>query len=120
MPARGVFGVGFFYMAFRTKPFRIRIPGFREPHKISPVVWHRFIALGWLVVAGSRIAQLRNGVTAWLEDGRLRLQDTKAGVSVSIPSSWAWVERAALYSDRGPKVGTLEYERLIQRHHCER
>ena len=111
---------GFSTMSYRAKPYRIRILGSRQPHRISPAIWHRFIALGWLVVVGSRIAQVRKGVMAWLEDGKLRLQDKEAGVSVSIACSWAWVERAALYDTSGPMVGSFEYERLIQRHHCER
>ncbi len=107
-------------MAFRSKPFRIRIRGWQDPHRVSPAIFYRFVALGWLVVAGKRLAELRKGVTAWLEDGKLRLQDKEAGVSVSIPCSWAWVERAALYNTSGPRVGSREYERDIQRYHCER
>src|SRR5688500_8750030 len=90
-------------MAFRTKPFRIRIASLPQPHKISPTVWHRFIALGWLVAIGSRLAEPRCGVDAWLEDGNIRLQDRKAGVEVSIPCSWRAVERAWKF-----KVGTLK------------
>lgn len=107
-------------MAYRSKPFRIRIRGFQQPHRVSPAVFYRFVALGWLVVAGQRCAELRRGVTAWLEDGKLRLQDKEAGVTVSIPCSWRWVERAALYNANGPRVGSKEYEWAIQREHCER
>jgi hypothetical protein len=109
-------------MASRTgaKPYRVRIKGLQHPQQVPPMFFRRFVALGWIVTTGARFAELRSGVTGWLEDGKLRLQDCKAGMTVSIPCSWAWVERAALYSDRGPKVGTLEYERLIQQHHCER
>lgn len=113
---------GFCVMAYRSKPYRIRIPGLRSPHRVPATFWRRFVALGWLVAVtpSSRTAQPRAGVAAWLEDGRIRLQDREAGVGASIPCSWAWVERAALYSQRGPNMGTLEYERAIQRHHCER
>lgn len=102
------------------KPYRLRISGSRQPYEIPAPFFHRFIALGWLITTGSRIAQLRKGIAAWLEDGKIRLHDRESRISVSIPCSWAWVERAALYDTSGPRVGSFEYERLIQRHHCER
>jgi hypothetical protein len=107
-------------MPYPAKPYRIRISGSKQPHTVPASFYKRFVALGWLIAAGSRLADPRHGVAAWLEDGKIRLQDKEAGVSVSIPCSWAWVERAALYDTSGPRVGSAEYERLIQRHHCER
>lgn len=107
-------------MARNPKPYRIRITGSRKPHAVPAPFYKRFIALGWLVATGSKIAQVRKGVAAWLEDGKIRLQDKEAGISFTIPCSWAWVERAALYDTSGPRVGSKEYEWLIQRHHCER
>ena len=104
----------------RSKPFRIRLSTTRRPHAVPAAFFYRFIALGWLVAVGVKMAEPRRGVDAWLEDGKIRLLDRVAGVGVSIPCSWSWVERAALYSDRGPTFGTAEYERAIQRYHCER
>ncbi len=103
-----------------AKPYRVRLSTTRRPCEVPKRFFYRFIALGWLVAAGMKMAEPRDGVTAWLEDGKLRLQDKEAGISFTIPCSWAWVERAALYDTSGPRVGTFEYERLIQRHHCER
>ncbi len=109
-------------MATRTgaKPYRICIRGLQHPQQVSTRVFRRFIALGWIIALSARMAEPRPGVEAWLEDGRIRLQDRKAGVEVSIPCSWAWVEKAALYNTSGPRVGSREYERDIQRYHCER
>jgi len=109
-------------MATRTgaKPYRIRVKGLQHPQQVPPGFFRRFVALGWLVVMGARFGEPRKGVEAWLEDGRLRLQDREAGITVSIPSSWRIVERAALYSDRGPRVGSAEYEWAIQKYHCKR
>ena len=107
-------------MSRRNKPYRIRLSSTRRPHAVPARFFYRFIALGWLVAAGVKMAELRKGVSAWVEDGKLRLQDKEAGKSISIPCSWAWVERAALYSQSGPKIGTKEYEWAIQEHHCER
>lgn len=103
----------------KHKAYRIRIRGLQHPQQVPGSFYRRFIALGWLIAVGSRMAALRKGVEGWIEDGKLRLQDKEAGASVSIPCSWAWVERAALYSGKGPAIGSFEYERLIQRHHCE-
>ena len=67
-----------------------------------------------------KLAELRRGVSAWLEDGRIRLFDKEAGVSYYVECSWARIEREAIYSAKGLRVGTREYEQAVQRYHCER
>ena len=107
-------------MSRRNKPYRIRLSSTRRPHAVPASVYHRFIALGWLVAAGVKLAEPRQGVLAFVEDGRIRLFDKEAGVSYYVECSWARIEREAIYSDKGYRIGSAEYQRAIQRYHCER
>lgn len=94
-------------MTRRSKPYRIRLSLSHRSHAVPASFYARFIALGWLVVIGAKLAEPRRGVQAWVEDGRLRIEDRKAGVGVSIPSSWRAMDRVWLY--RVPNVVKAKY-----------
>jgi hypothetical protein len=94
----------FVFMVRRSKPYRIRLSVTRSPHVVSASYYARFMAMGWIVGVGARLAEPRPGVAAWLEDGDLRLQDREAGVTVSIPCSHRAIERAWKFKVKALKV----------------
>lgn len=92
----------------------------KQDFRVPAFWWHLFTVKGWLVRVGKRLAHLRDGVTAILEDKAMRLVDERAGVSVSIPSAWRLVERQAIYDPRGPVLTRGQLQREIQRQYCVR
>jgi len=82
----------------RSKPYCIRI-GDKAPHQVTASDWQRFARLGLIEpivnddVPSNRVAQLCEGVIAWLEAGRIVLQNLFTKVTAFIRTSWAAIER---------------------------
>lgn len=82
----------------RSKPYAIRI-GDKQPHHVTAADWQRFARLGLIEpiindgAPSNRVARLCNGVVAWLEAGRIVLQNLFTKVTAFIRTSWAAIER---------------------------
>lgn len=82
------------------KPYLIRL-GNKEPHRVPAADWQRYRKLGLIApvvndgVESHRVAQLARGVVAWLEAGRIVLQNLLTKATEYIRTSWAWIERNA-------------------------
>lgn len=82
------------------KPYLIRI-GDKEPYQVSMRDWQRYRRLGLIEPTvnngqpSSRVAQLCQGVVAWLEKGRIVLQNLLTKVTAYVRTSWTAIERNA-------------------------
>lgn len=98
----------------RSKPYCIRI-GDKQPHCVTAADWRRFARLGLIEpivndgAPSNRVAQLCNGVVAWLEAGRIVLQNLCTRITAFIRTSWAAIER---------NCPVVISEETIYFHHC--
>lgn len=97
----------------RPKSYHIRLNSTFK-HKLPSLVWQHYVATGLFVAIGKRLAVLRAGLRGWIENGELRLFDERAGIEVSIASSWGLIERAAIYSERGGSLQPQQRQREIE------
>lgn len=91
------------YIEFRG--FRWRVPN---------AEWGEYLRRGLIERVSMRVARLREGVEVVFEGGRHLLRDLARSISVSIPSSWRLVERAAKYATSGPNLTPEALQREIQ------
>jgi len=83
----------------RSKPYCIRVAGDKEPHQVRAADWNRFAQLGLIEpitnggIESRRVARLCEGVVAWLDAGRIVLQNTMMRVWAYVRTSWAAIER---------------------------
>lgn len=83
----------------RSKPYCIRVNGDKDPHQVRAADWNRFAKLGLIEPvenggkASLRVARLRDGVIAWLDAGRIVLQNTLHKAWAYVRTSWAAIER---------------------------
>ena len=84
----------------RSKPFKVRVLGSKEPHQLAAIWLRDFVSRGLLVMVSSRIAEPRPGVIAWLEEGAIRLLDIHARKSYRVRLNATAIERhGALYCE---------------------
>lgn len=82
----------------RAKPYIIQSGG-PEPCEVRAADWQRFAQLGLIEpicndgVQSSRVARLCEGVVAWIDAGRIVLQNTMMRVWAYVRTSWAAIER---------------------------
>lgn len=87
-------------MPKKRKPYCIQL-GRKDAHQVKGVDWGRYVRLGLIEpittdgVQSTRVAQLCKGVVAWLESGRIVLQNLRTRVTAFIRTSWAWIEKNA-------------------------
>ncbi len=79
----------------RSKPYTIRISD-KKPYELCAADWHRFMKLGLIepVInddhSSLRVATLCRGVVAWLDAGRIVLQNTMIRVFAYVRTSSNW------------------------------
>lgn len=86
--------------------------------RVPNAEWGEYLRRGLIERVSQRVAQLRDGVEIVYEAGRHLLRDLNRRITVSIPSSWRLVERAALFDTKGPKLSPTELQRSIQSSYC--
>lgn len=98
----------------RSKPYAIRL-GDKSPHQVTAADWQRFARLGLIEptindgAPSNRLAQLCEGVVAWLERGVIVLQNLLTKATAYVRTSWQWIERNA---------PTVVSEETIHYWHC--
>ena len=103
----------------RSKPYKVRILGNHEPHRLPAIWWRDFVSRGLLVAVSKRLAEPRPGVIAWLdpESGELRLLDKAARRGYRIRLNCTTVERhGEIYCE----LSAAEVEAWTQREYCVR
>lgn len=100
--------------------FRVRLAP-RYYHRLPGYRWRDLVNRGLLEVTEGRTARPRAGVSLFLTDGELMLKvDQPDEPIVRIKTSWAAIERAALYRVWGRWMSQSDLEAETQRHHTER
>lgn len=101
----------------KKKPYKV-ILGDKAAHEISRYWWDRYVSNGWLIKVSNHTAQLRDGVSGWIERGGLRLYNRITEISVWIQLNCRIIEKHAIYDVRGPRMTSDMLMRAVLRDYC--
>ena len=89
--------------------------------EIAATWWLDFVGRGLLIQQSQRVAVPRAGVTAWIDDGKIRLLDARAeSFFIHIRLNCHQIERMAIYDTRGPSLTPEQIRQEVERDYCLR